>query len=308
MGTTSDFQLPSTKSTSLDMATTIDAAFDQLHGWMTPTGTETTQAKNHRASIASCLRDSFGLDAFFQSGSFGNGTSVSGYSDVDYLAAIPGARVPFSSAQFLTQVHRVLDARFARTNVHIASPVIVLPFGTAREETTEVVPAEFVRTSPSGHRIYQIANGGGGWMKSSPEAHGAYVDAVNTKHSRRAKPLIRFVKGWKYYAKVPVSSFYLEMFVAQYANAESSILYPIDLLRIFNSLQGCGLATMVDPAGISESISACPSLPDRFTATARLADAVKWATLAVDAAKQDRVRDAFGYWNKVFDGGFPAYG
>ena len=56
------------------------------------------------------------------------------------------------------------------------------------------------------------------------------------------------------------------------------------------------------------SISACASIPDRFVATSRLADAVKWSSLAIDAGEQNRARDAFTYWGKVFNGGFPAYG
>lgn len=290
------------------MPTNIEDAFEQLHAWMTPTGTETLQAKNHRASIEHCLRASLGLDAFFRSGSFGNGTSVSGHSDVDYFAAIPSTSVPYSSTEFLARVHRALDARFARTNVHVESPAIVLPFGSEREETTEVVPAELTGTNAYGHRIYQIANGSGGWMKSSPDAHGAYVDAVDRKHGKKVKPLIRFVKGWKYYASVPISSFYLEMFVAQYANRETSILYAVDLLRIFQSLQQFELAPMADPAGITDGITGCASFTDRFAATARLADAFKWSSLAFEASQKNRVRDAFAYWDKVFNGRFPAYG
>jgi len=290
------------------MPTTTDDAFEQLHAWMTPTGTETQQAKNHRASIADCLRANIGLDRFVRSGSFGNGTSVSGHSDVDFFAEIPSARVAYNSSEFLAQMHRVLDARFPRTNVHVASPAVILPFGSEREETTEVVPAELTSTSVHGHRIYQIANGSGGWMKSSPDSHGAYVDAVNVKHGRKVKPLIRFVKGWKYYAKVPISSFYLEMLVAQYANGESSIVHAIDLVGIFRILQQRELAPIADPMGIAQSINACASFIDRFVATARVAEAVKWSTLAFKASQQNRVRDAFAYWDKVFNGGFPACG
>jgi hypothetical protein len=74
------------------MATTVDEAFIALTGRLTPTGTETGAAASHRASIEECLRSNFGMTSFFRSGSFGYGTSVSGYSDVDYFAVVPPAR------------------------------------------------------------------------------------------------------------------------------------------------------------------------------------------------------------------------
>jgi hypothetical protein len=52
---------------------------------------ETSATVSHRASIKACLENNFGLKRFTRIGSFGNGTNVSGYSDVDYLACLPTA-------------------------------------------------------------------------------------------------------------------------------------------------------------------------------------------------------------------------
>lgn len=71
------------------MAKTVDEGFRIFHGWLTPTVTETATAKNHRASIEGCLKSNFDISRFFRTGSFGNGTSIRGYSDVDYFASIP---------------------------------------------------------------------------------------------------------------------------------------------------------------------------------------------------------------------------
>src|SRR5690606_35163324 len=98
---------------------------------------ESQAAKNHRASIETCLRNNFGLNRFVRIGSFGNGTSVSGYSDVDYLASIPANEVTTSSSYFLTKVRNALDTRFPLTGVRIDTPAVVVPFGTYKSETTE---------------------------------------------------------------------------------------------------------------------------------------------------------------------------
>lgn len=289
------------------MARTIDDAFTTLHTWMTPTATESAQAQNHRASIKACLETNLSMSAFFRSGSFGNGTSVSGYSDVDYFAEIPGYNVPYSSTSFIDKVFGVLDARFPRTGVRVDAPAIVLPFGAAREETTEVVPAELKRTTWQGHRVYQIANRGGAWMESSPDAQGAYVDEVNAKLSKKVKPLIRFVKGWKYYNDVPVESFYLELWVAQYASGENSIVYSIDVASILRNLAELRLGPIADPAGISGTISACTSTADAVAAQSKVADAARWAAMAREAETAGKVADAFYWWDKVFNGRFPAF-
>ena len=56
---------------------------------LTPSSYESDAAKRHRGSIEQCIKSNFGLRRFWRTGSFGTGTSISGYSDVDYIASIP---------------------------------------------------------------------------------------------------------------------------------------------------------------------------------------------------------------------------
>ena len=71
------------------MPRTIAQGFDDFLTSIKATKAETALAKSHRASIEACLKSNFGMNRFTRIGSFGNGTNVSGYSDVDYLACIP---------------------------------------------------------------------------------------------------------------------------------------------------------------------------------------------------------------------------
>ena len=87
---------------------------------------------------------------------------------------------------------------------------MVCPFGSLSAETTEIVPADFYKLV-DGNNIYEIPDGSGGWMKAGPKAHNQYVADVNKKLKYKVKPLIRFLKAWKYYCNVPISSFYLEI-------------------------------------------------------------------------------------------------
>ena len=176
------------------MPRTIEEGFRDFHTKLTPSATESEAAKKHRASIEACLQNNFGLKRFVRIGSFGNGTSISGFSDVDYLACLPTGQLTQVSTSSLTKVRNALDARFPNTGVHVSCPAVVVPFGNTHAETTEIVPADYLREN-NGYKIYDIADCTGGWMNASPDAHNAYVRYIDDKLSGKVKPLIRFIKA-----------------------------------------------------------------------------------------------------------------
>ena len=77
------------------------------------------------------------------------------------------------------------------------------------EEVTEVVPANFLKSTDSygGYRVYEIPDGNDGWTKSSPEKHKGWIKQLDDKLGKKVKPLIRFIKAWRYYQNVPLTSF-----------------------------------------------------------------------------------------------------
>ncbi|EIL87438.1 MAG: nucleotidyltransferase [Pusillimonas sp.] len=266
---------------------------------------ESQAATNHRASIEACLRSNFGLNRFVRIGSFGNGTSVSGYSDVDYLASIPANEVTASSSYFLTKVRNALDTRFPLTGVRIDTPAVVVPFGTYKSETTEVVPAGYVTQNT--YKVYKIADGDGGWMNISPDAHNDYVSTIDTKLGGKVRPLIRFIKAWKFYRGVPISSFYLEMFTARYASTETSIVYSIDIKRVLRQLVDRELPNMYDPTGVGGTIKPCKTALSHADALSKTGTASTRAGKAYDAELRGDTKGAFDWWSLLYDGHFPTY-
>jgi hypothetical protein len=288
------------------MPKTIHEGFNEFLSRLTPTASESEAAKKHRASIEACLKSNFDLEKFFRTGSFGNGTSISGYSDVDYFACIPNRNLVSNSQTSLTKVRDVLNNRFPTTGVRVSCPAVKVPFGTEGRESTEVVPAEDVSTSKNGYRIYNIPDCSGGWMQSSPDAHNTYVREVDKKLNGKVKPLIRFVKAWKYYQQVPISSFYLELRVANYAEKQSSTAYDIDVKDVFALLNRIDLAKMQDPMGISGYIEPCATQTQLRDAKSKLTTALSRAEKAV-AARESDVQEAFHQWNLVYNANFPSY-
>ena len=288
------------------MPRTIDEGFRDFHTKLTPSSFESNAAKAHRASIKRRIEKDFSLQRFWRIGSFGNGTSIRGYSDVDYMACIPTESLSSNSSTFLTKLRKSLAERFPNTGVRTSCPAVVVPFGNSAKETTEVTPADYMRTE-NGFKIYDIPDCSGGWMNASPDAHNGYVRQINLKLSYKVKPLIRFIKAWKYFQSVPISSFYLELRVAKYASEETSILYSIDVKRVFAMLDRLELARITDPMGISGYISPCKSTADLTIAKSKLSTALTRATKAREAEQADNIKVAFDWWDKLYAYNFPSY-
>ena len=290
------------------MPRTVAEGFRDFLASLTPSGVESAAATGHRASIEACLKNNFVLNRLFRTGSTGNGTSISGYSDVDYFASLGTNDLSDNSTYTLTTVRDALDKRFPNTGVRVNCPAVKVPFGTVASETTEVVPADCVaQAGNQKYLVYDIPDCKGGWMRSSPDAHNDYVRAIDNKHTGKVKPLIRFVKAWKFFKQVPISSFYLELRVAKYADGESGISYAYDVQRVFDMLYRNNLADMQDPTGISGYIHACRTETMYEDARSKLLTASARADKALDAYKKDEFKDAFGWWDLLWDGKFPSY-
>lgn len=288
------------------MPRTVEEGFNDFLLKLKASAPESAAAASHRASVEACLRASFGLVRFARIGSFGNGTSISGFSDVDYLAAIPRSQLTDSSTYSLAKIRNVLDRRFPLSGVRVNTPAIGIYFGNSCSETIEVVPANHIGEE-LGAKIYQIADHQGGWMRVSPDAHNAYVARVDAALGGRVKPLIRFVKAWKFLRGVPISSFYLEMRVARYAERERSILYDIDMKRILAELLDGGLPAMQDPTGFAGYIRPCRTEALRQDAMSKLDTAVGRLDKAVAASLNTQTDDAFYWLRMVYGSDFPTY-
>lgn len=286
---------------------TLDAGFQLLLEMLVPDERDTDALRRHRERVKECLEHDLGLYAFFPGGSFHNGTSVRGYSHRDYFASVDHDRIPDDSTAFLARVRDVLHERFPGTALAARAPAIAVPCAADSAATIHVIPAKLVGQTGDGHRIYEIADGAGGWMKASPDAQSAYIAAVHSRLDGKLKPLIRFLKAWKYFNGVDVSPFYLELRCTEYAWGEKMIVYSFDLYSLLKSLWEHQLADVHDPQGILGRVPAWPAGADKETALSKLRSALYHAERAQETAARGETEEAFRYWNGVFNGHFPAY-
>lgn len=259
------------------MPRTIEEGFRDFNLKLSTSATETEIAKKHRASIEQCLKSNFNMKYFFRSGSFGNGTNISGYSDVDYFAVIPTNQLKEKSNYTLQLVRKALDTRFPNTGVNVNCPAVCIPFGTYRSEDTEIIPADYVRTD-NGFRIFDIPDCNDNWMNASPEAH-----------------------------NVPISSFYLELRVARYAANENVIVYSVDIKNLLKFLLDNNLPAIQDPMSISGYIHACKSDAQKEDAISKLSTAYSRAQKALECESNEDAKSAFSWWQLLFSDKFPDY-
>lgn len=288
------------------MPRSIEQGFSDFLTNIKATAAEAAATVSHRASIKACLESNFGLKRFTRIGSFGNGTNISGYSDVDYLACLPTNSLKRSSDYSLRMVKDVLATRFPNTGIMVRCPTVVCPFGEYKSQHTEIVVADYVK-EVNGYKVYEIADGNDGWMQICPDAHNAYVDKVDKKHGGQVKPLIQFIKAWKCYRDVPIKSFYLEMRVAKYADGESCIIYDIDVKKILKMLLDIELAALQDPMGIDGYIYPCKTEALKQDALSKLKTAATRAEKAREAEVAKDTKTAFDWWKLLYNDQFPNY-
>lgn len=292
------------------MATSLDKAFEEFLQQLRATTTETQAAASHRSSIEAKLKQAFGLTSFFRSGSFGNGTNIANYSDVDYFAVIPPKNLKRNSSLSLSAVADALRERFPQTaNIRVDAPGVRVPFGLDGAEACEIVPVDETGRTSLGFRQFDIPDGAGGWKFSAPESHNAYVSNIDKRHGGMVKPLIRFVKAWKFMRNAPIKSFYIEIRTAHYADGETLIDYGIDIARIFHLMLEDGLADYPDPRFPNDGflLSACNTENQKLDALSKLERAARWASEAFDHRQAGRPRSAFASWDLVFNGEFPPW-
>ncbi|MGZ4061403.1 MAG: SMODS domain-containing nucleotidyltransferase [Bacteroidia bacterium] len=293
------------------MAKTVSEGFQTFLGWIEPLSSERNKATSHRDSVKACLANNFECYDFKETGSFGNGTGIRHYSDVDYFAAIPTKKMAEDSAYFLRKVKDALKSTFWSTGgIEVNSPAVVIPFGKYASEDLEVTPCSYSgmsTTALGSFPRYEIPDGDGGWMFSSPQAHNAYVRSIDEKLRGKLKPLIKFVKAWKFMNEVPIISFHIELRVTRFLS-NSSIIFSYDeaLSNIFAELYRLQLASMQDPMGISGLIPASKTPTQKAAALSKLETAAIRSEKAYNARIRGNENDAFYYWNLLFNKQFPA--
>ncbi len=279
------------------MSQTTSQYLDALTAKYTPSSTDFAAARTHRSAIEARLDAYLGLHEMFETGSLRHGTGVKWYSDADYIVSLKGTR-PTSEWTALNKVKDTLQGRFSSTTIVVRRPAVVCQFS---DGPVEVVPA-YANINALGQLDgYWIPDPTGGWMKTHPKDHNAYVNDANKKHNGAAKKLARQAKIWKYKRNVRVSSCYLEMRAAKYAAGVQTWIAPWDLHDFLKDLLDRELAAMNDPTGLGSRFTATSSDTNHEDAMSKLSTAVARASKAKAANSDNDHESAIGWLKLLFD-------
>lgn len=262
---------------------------------MTPGVDQRKEMASHRESIETALKAK-GVVRLRETGSWSHGTALKGVSDVDYFAIMVG-RKPKSSGEALETLRFWLErGLYGNLSIRIDRPAVTVHFW-GLDTRVEITPA-FLRDEGD----YDIPDPNGtGWIPSSPSEHLDYVTEVNKKLDGRAKHLVRLIKTWKQRQQVAISSFYLEMRTAKYADGEKLIFYSMDVPRLFKCLQSQDLADMNDPTDYGRRIqSGANGFLEAGAARQQLSEAVHYSEKAEEAAAQGQSALMEFYWSRLF--------
>lgn len=288
------------------MTTSVYTAFIEFTQALAGSGSYTASNITHRDEIMKRLTKEFGNIVLMEAiGSFENGTDVAGHSDADYLVWLGHEVVPARSDSMLRRVKESLSERFPNTLIQVRTPAVQVLFAGSSERI-EVVPAGYLREI-GGHRVYKIAGGAGDWAETAPGVHNAYVESHDIRLNRQLKPLIRAIKAWKYAHDLKIGSFYLELRTAKLMETTGTILYEWDLHSVIKHLATIELSDMQDPCGVAGLVPSA-SAYYRQQALTTTRNCAVWAGQAREAERAGDSRNAFYYWNLVFNGWFPKYG
>jgi hypothetical protein len=297
------------------MAKTVAEGIQTLLGWLEPSPTEVVERKSHKKTIEQAVEGEFkSFNSLLIIGSHTRDTAIHIRSDVDYFAKLGISDVTWgdsrvNSGTTLDRTEKALQARFQRTDIWVDGPAVVVGFGQG-VGAVDVVPGVWVGTTGSSpqYPMYEIPDGAGSWLRTAPERHAKYLRDEDARAGGKLSRTIKLLKAWKYARspKVPVLGFHLELLIAAAGICTGARSYQNCLNDSFRLLRDRAGAALNDPLGISGRIPATSTDAQRQALTDATSYATDQSTRAINAELAGRTDEAFAYWQRVFNGEFPA--
>jgi hypothetical protein len=278
-----------------------------------PTEREVEIAQGRAARIAARLQNDMVVKRAIAVGSHWKGTAVRRYSDYDLFVVFSREEArrwapTMTSNTLIGRVRRSIIASYPSTSLRIDQQAVKVSFEHGAH-AVDVVPAVFDRFSEEHSApVYQIPDGQGRWLTTSPDLHKRLVDDAQQRSGRKLKSLVRMLKWWSAsrLTTYPLSSLYLEWF-AIYCAIPVAYTYQESLAFVFKTLADTRLPPLSDPFAVSQ-------VPVRPVATAgqlravvaSAAQSARRALEALDAEDRGRFEAANERWSLVFNRRFPS--
>ena len=281
--------------------------FRSLLEALQPTKREADAITRHQIVLRSRFGTALSAYAPLRMGSYTRGTAITRSSDLDLLLRFPAevrkrGNTIVSSYTVLDSVRLQAQARLPQTNVGRDKQAIVI--GYADGARVELVPAFFL--SFDKHPVFDIPDGTGWWMPTSPERHGSFIQKANKASGSKLKGVAQLMKFWRYtkLTPIPLGSLHLELVLATERTCIGAKSYSECLSSTFKALAQRSGAALRDPV-LGGLIMAVNTDAKRETLTAALEHGAIHSGRAFRAENSGDTQEAIRQWNIVFNGGFP---
>lgn len=291
---------------------TVAGSFQELLRRIQPLQSEIDAAQSHLSTIKTRLEknETFELKSYITAGSFSRGSSIRGKSDVDTFAVFSRDSIRWgdgfmSSGTVLDNLRAELEGRFWNTTVYRDGPAVVVEFTDCKVDVVPSAFAEFVTE----HQwpTYWIPDGAGGWMKTSPGLHNAYIKREDDAAGGKLKNTARLLKYWRECRspRIPVSSFHIEMILASSGICKGVKSYASCVTELLQNLAARECRAVQDPFGVSGYIPAVRTDNQRESASTSVKYSRDHAKDALSAEYNRDTLEALRQWDIVFNSLFP---
>jgi hypothetical protein len=288
----------------------VSASFAKLVDRIQPSPNEIDNANQHAKQIKARLEQSYNLRKLLPVGSVPRQTYIHGSSDLDLFAVFARDDMRcgdsyVESSTALNNLRRDLEGRYPASNVYRDVHAIVVQFSDGVK--VDVVPATFHGMMPKSLPIYKMPDGSGGWMQTSPELHGKYIEEANGRSRGKLKRTAQLMKFWRECRtpKVPLSSFHIELLLAASGICEGVKSYAECVTELLQLLAQRECKAFRDPLQVAGNIGATRSFQQRETALRSIVYSRDHAKEALYVEGQWNVQEAKRQWDIVFNGQFP---
>jgi predicted nucleotidyltransferase len=288
----------------------IKTRFQQLLSRVDPGQRDELLYAQHKTTVSRRLATAFAAHQVITIGSYTRGSAIASYSDLDLLLVLKTQEAKWGdgwklSTTVLDGVRNQLQERYHRTEVGRDGQAVVVEFGDG-EHPVDVVPGLFAGMEHK-RPAYWIADGSGGWMKTSPAAHNGYILSADKLSAGKLKNAARLVKFWRVCRapEIPLNSFHMELLLAQKAICAGVKTYGQCLFELFGALVQRNCAALQDPLGISGWVKAANSEAKRATVQSAVEFARDHAGRALLAEQSGDTQESIRQWNLVFNNSFP---
>lgn len=290
----------------------VSNSFQTLVARIQPTIAETARAQAHADTIKARLAASFTLKKLLPVGSFIRGTFIHNSSDVDLFAVVSRDEARWgdgyvSSTTMLDNIKADLQARYPSSSIYKDVHAIVVSYASDGCNV-DVVPAIYAEWGRHNLPVYWMPDGKGGWMNTSPEAHNVHLKKADERSGGTLKRTAQLLKFWRECRspKVPISSFHMEMLLAEHKICDGVKSYARRLTEAFQLLAERQCRDFQDPLGIAGYVGACRSSSQRESALRSVIYSRDHAKEALRAEDAGYTAEAKRQWGIVFNGCFPA--